>query len=232
MSERPQSSELDLRRFVRTLAIALGVLTAIAIPVGLVGPSKPDTDSYTSAVESAQVLADLNEKQAEGAPQQAVVNGWHQADLLEIQIRQNNDLMVLLHLGIAMFSATVTALVIAGGLALRPRKADVVAQQATQYPPGDDPLKTSMRTARARAEHEARVREEADHLERIARLAQLQPEPSDGPPADDAQRAAMEPGWYPDPVARFEQRYWTGSDWTEHVMTAGAAGTDPDRSGL
>lgn len=33
--------------------------------------------------------------------------------------------------------------------------------------------------------------------------------------------------WYPDPVGRFEHRYWDGSRWTEHVSTAGAAGVDP-----
>ena len=24
------------------------------------------------------------------------------------------------------------------------------------------------------------------------------------------------PGWYPDPHHRDQQRYWDGSDWTEH----------------
>jgi hypothetical protein len=23
--------------------------------------------------------------------------------------------------------------------------------------------------------------------------------------------------WYPDPTARFHWRYWTGTEWTEHV---------------
>ena len=33
--------------------------------------------------------------------------------------------------------------------------------------------------------------------------------------------------WYPDPTGRFQQRYWDGSQWTEHVATNGQSGTDP-----
>lgn len=39
--------------------------------------------------------------------------------------------------------------------------------------------------------------------------------------------AAAVGGWYPDPAGRHEQRYHDGQDWTEHVTTAGVAGTDP-----
>lgn len=34
-------------------------------------------------------------------------------------------------------------------------------------------------------------------------------------------------GWHPDPSGRHEQRYFDGTQWTEHVTTAGVAGTDP-----
>lgn len=34
------------------------------------------------------------------------------------------------------------------------------------------------------------------------------------------------PDWYPDPTGRFEQRYWDGSQWTEHVSSAGQQRTD------
>ncbi|GIL33982.1 scramblase [Phycicoccus sp. DTK01] len=34
------------------------------------------------------------------------------------------------------------------------------------------------------------------------------------------------PGWYPDPLRRFELRYWDGA-WTEHVSTRGARAVDP-----
>jgi hypothetical protein len=35
------------------------------------------------------------------------------------------------------------------------------------------------------------------------------------------------PGWFTDPSGRHQQRYWSGSAWTEHVTDAGAPGTDP-----
>jgi hypothetical protein len=34
-------------------------------------------------------------------------------------------------------------------------------------------------------------------------------------------------GWAPDPSGRYEHRYWSGSEWTEHVSTAGTTGQDP-----
>jgi hypothetical protein len=34
-------------------------------------------------------------------------------------------------------------------------------------------------------------------------------------------------GWYPDPLARSEHRYWDGSRWTDHVMRAGQEAHDP-----
>ncbi|HWF15599.1 MAG TPA: DUF2510 domain-containing protein [Acidimicrobiales bacterium] len=35
------------------------------------------------------------------------------------------------------------------------------------------------------------------------------------------------PCWLTDPSGRHEQRYWSGSEWTEHVRDAGVPGTDP-----
>lgn len=35
--------------------------------------------------------------------------------------------------------------------------------------------------------------------------------------------------WYKDPSGRFEMRYWNGSEWTEHVATAGKQSVDPPR---
>ena len=34
-------------------------------------------------------------------------------------------------------------------------------------------------------------------------------------------------GWYNDPYGRFQQRYWSGAAWTEHVITNGAQQIDP-----
>jgi Protein of unknown function (DUF2510) len=37
---------------------------------------------------------------------------------------------------------------------------------------------------------------------------------------------AAQAGWYGDPLGRYEQRYWDGGTWTQHVATAGAVGVD------
>ncbi len=37
----------------------------------------------------------------------------------------------------------------------------------------------------------------------------------------------MAAGWFPDPAARHEYRYWDGTSWTEHVADRGVAGLDP-----
>src|SRR5262249_36457513 len=35
------------------------------------------------------------------------------------------------------------------------------------------------------------------------------------------------PGWYPDPAARHQFRYWDGSNWSEHVANNGVTSSDP-----
>jgi hypothetical protein len=48
------------------------------------------------------------------------------------------------------------------------------------------------------------------------------------PAADAAAASGAAPaGWYADPSARFELRYWDGAQWTEHVSRAGQQYTDP-----
>ncbi len=37
--------------------------------------------------------------------------------------------------------------------------------------------------------------------------------------------------WYPDPYGRHEQRYWDGSQWTEHVASHGKQAVDPPSGG-
>jgi Protein of unknown function (DUF2510) len=39
--------------------------------------------------------------------------------------------------------------------------------------------------------------------------------------------SAVPASWQPDPSGRFEQRYWDGSAWTEHVSTGGVTTADP-----
>jgi hypothetical protein len=37
----------------------------------------------------------------------------------------------------------------------------------------------------------------------------------------------LAPGWFTDPSLRHQQRYWSGSEWTEHVTDEGVPGIDP-----
>lgn len=34
-------------------------------------------------------------------------------------------------------------------------------------------------------------------------------------------------GWYPDPLGRFEHRYWDGTRWTDHASRGGRTVADP-----
>ncbi|MEM8706542.1 MAG: DUF2510 domain-containing protein [Actinomycetota bacterium] len=40
-------------------------------------------------------------------------------------------------------------------------------------------------------------------------------------------RRPVEEGWYPDPGAEFDQRWWDGATWTDQVMDDGIARTRP-----
>jgi len=48
-----------------------------------------------------------------------------------------------------------------------------------------------------------------------------------GTPGTQTPSAAAAAGWYPDPTARFEQRYWDGAKWTADVASGGDTATDP-----
>ena len=50
------------------------------------------------------------------------------------------------------------------------------------------------------------------------------------PEADSIRTSGTDPGWFADPFVRHEQRYWSGAEWTEHVLDHGAPGTDPPPS--
>ncbi|MEY4031489.1 MAG: hypothetical protein RL573_400 [Actinomycetota bacterium] len=52
--------------------------------------------------------------------------------------------------------------------------------------------------------------------------AQTQPQSGGAVPSVPA-------NWYKDPSGRFEMRYWNGTEWTEHVATAGKQSVDPPR---
>ena len=46
-------------------------------------------------------------------------------------------------------------------------------------------------------------------------------------PAPTTPTVSVKAGWYEDPSKRYEQRYWDGEKWTEHVHTGGVQATDP-----
>jgi hypothetical protein len=51
--------------------------------------------------------------------------------------------------------------------------------------------------------------------------------PVDAPGATASRHPGIPAGWMVDPAGRFDQRYWSGSEWTEHVTRGGVASTDP-----
>lgn len=44
--------------------------------------------------------------------------------------------------------------------------------------------------------------------------------------ASSAASAQVAPAWYADPTGRYEQRYWDGARWTDHVSTGGTPTVD------
>ncbi|MGH9081251.1 MAG: DUF2510 domain-containing protein [Acidimicrobiales bacterium] len=46
-------------------------------------------------------------------------------------------------------------------------------------------------------------------------------------PSGPSAGSGLSPGWFRDPTGRHEQRYWSGTDWTDHVVDDGVPGTDP-----
>jgi hypothetical protein len=64
------------------------------------------------------------------------------------------------------------------------------------------------------------------------------PPASPAPPVDRGSGAppvtgsGTAPGWFTDPFFRHGQRYWSGTEWTEHVTDDGVPGIDsPGRGG-
>ena len=58
------------------------------------------------------------------------------------------------------------------------------------------------------------------------------PDPVPGPAAESTTTAppgftGTAAGWFVDPFVRHEQRYWSGTAWTEHVLDGGTPALDP-----
>jgi hypothetical protein len=87
-----------MRGFIRQLgfvvcaAAGAAVFFFLAPDVPKSTPTLSFTD-YQSLIEQALTADEANNLRAEGAPQQAVVNGWTARDLLTIIAKENQDLL-------------------------------------------------------------------------------------------------------------------------------------------
>jgi hypothetical protein len=55
--------------------------------------------------------------------------------------------------------------------------------------------------------------------------------PTSPPPsATDTSHTGTAPGWLRDPFFKHEYRYWSGSEWTDHITDNGVPGVDPPPS--
>ena len=62
---------------------------------------------------------------------------------------------------------------------------------------------------------------------RVVSVTAFDPSAVPQAPSAPAPSAAVQAGsWHPDPTGRHELRYFDGAQWTEHVSSAGVAGTD------
>lgn len=95
---------------VRRVGAVVLALAALIVCFAM-APSSEDFQSQVSAVMADD---DLNQRRAEGAPQQAVVNGWVARDLLQIIARQLDSphdhrpaaLLTIAVLGLALYIFT------------------------------------------------------------------------------------------------------------------------------
>jgi Protein of unknown function (DUF2510) len=55
--------------------------------------------------------------------------------------------------------------------------------------------------------------------------------PRVSPASTHSTSSGLAPGWFTDPLVRHEQRYWSGTGWTEHVTDHGVPGIDPPDQG-
>jgi Protein of unknown function (DUF2510) len=55
--------------------------------------------------------------------------------------------------------------------------------------------------------------------------------PTTAPPSPpDPNHTGTSPGWFRDPFFKHDHRYWSGTEWTEHVTDNGVPAVDPPPS--
>lgn len=79
--------------------------------------------------------------------------------------------------------------------------------------------------------HELRYWDGSHWTDHVATGGQRAVDPASASPPDLTDLRPTTPqtqsGWHPDPLSRYELRYWNGSAWTEHVFSGGHQGIDP-----
>ena len=76
---------------VRRIGAAVLIIAALGVWFGM-APSHPDkSDDYRAAISAALASDTANNTRTEGAPQQAVVNGWTAKDLLTVVAQEGAD---------------------------------------------------------------------------------------------------------------------------------------------
>lgn len=89
-----------LRRAAGPAQIArfiLGTVLAVLLTATWLGSATAINDAgspsdWSSDLDSASMINELNNEETEGAPQQAVVNGWYANDIAVVQAEQNTHL--------------------------------------------------------------------------------------------------------------------------------------------
>lgn len=128
---------------VRVLLVIVAIVGG-ALALNVLGPTKPDVGQHDVAVSDALLAAELNEESADGAPQQAVVNGWVARDLAVVQIDQNNELLEqqaktnqLLFVGLVVGSLFLALLADGRGRSSDPDRPGLPEATASERPAAD-----------------------------------------------------------------------------------------------
>lgn len=157
-SRMPASMNLGVR-MVRAIGFVVLALAALVVMVTM-GPSieEVDTATFDRLVDQALSDAEANEARTQGAPQQQVVNGWTNRDLLTAISRQMSAeieatqgiagdqrvpaLLLLTVLAICWHGATQAAVAAHSG-----GKADKDSDSVGNAPPGRDSAPSTASTA-------------------------------------------------------------------------------------
>ena len=89
------ASRTSRRETMRRVGLGLIALAAVLV-TGLAAPAAPeavDTSRFDDQITMALEDYEANNQRTEGAPQQAVVNGWIARDLLTVIAKQTNALL-------------------------------------------------------------------------------------------------------------------------------------------